>query len=54
LFQVGFGGFLLLFGATEGVALLRQSPIKTGLCKGIVGFERKSTAKRASSGENSD
>ena len=45
---------MLLFGATEGVALLRQSPIKTGLCKGIVGFEQKSTAKRTSSGEDSD
>ncbi len=36
LIQAGVGGIPLLVGATEAVALLRQRPMGTGLCKGIV------------------
>ena len=48
LTQASCGGFLDALGATEGVALLRQSPIKTGLCKGIVGLsENRQRSVRA-------
>lgn len=55
LTQASCGGFLDALGATEGVALLRQSPIKTGLCKDIVGLsENRQRSVRAAARIASD